>query len=235
MKKTIMLVLLGGLVLTGCGGPQAAEPVSSASAVAVVEEGVTVPNVVGLTLDKASDQLKELGLEVEHEDIVDGKSIWSKKNWLVMSQDAAKGAQLTKESTVKLGVKSLEKIAEEKAAAEKAAAAKAAAEKAAADKAAAAKAAATKAAAEKAAAQKAAADQAAREEAARLAAEQAAPPAPPAVPVAPAPAAVAPAPAAAVVTPGAFCSPSGATGVSAKGTAYTCKPSATDSRSRWRQ
>jgi hypothetical protein len=37
------------------------------------------------------------------------------------------------------------------------------------------------------------------------------------------------------VTPGAFCSPAGATGVSAKGVAYTCKTSATDTRNRWRQ
>lgn len=36
------------------------------------------------------------------------------------------------------------------------------------------------------------------------------------------------------VNPGSWCSPYGATGVSEKGTAYTCKPSATDSRNRWR-
>ena len=196
MKKTLMLVLLGGLVLTGCGGPGTSTALPSASAVAAVEEAVTMPDVVGLTLDKATGQLQELGLEVEAEDIVDGKSIWSEKNWLVMSQGAAKGAELAKDSTVKLGVKSLEKIAAEKAAAEKAAADKLAAEKAAAEKAAAQKAA-QKAAAQQAAAQKAAADQAAREEAARIAAEQAAAqqPAPAPAPAAPAP--VAPAPAAA--------------------------------------
>ncbi|CAN2245617.1 hypothetical protein MCEMZLE22_01265 [actinobacterium SCGC AAA044-D11] len=37
------------------------------------------------------------------------------------------------------------------------------------------------------------------------------------------------------VSPGAFCSPDGATGKSAKGVEYTCKTSATDTRSRWRQ
>ena len=36
------------------------------------------------------------------------------------------------------------------------------------------------------------------------------------------------------VSPGAFCSPAGATGKSANGTAYTCKTSATDTRNRWR-
>ena len=38
-----------------------------------------------------------------------------------------------------------------------------------------------------------------------------------------------------IVSPGAFCSPAGATGKSANGTAYTCKTSATDTRNRWRQ
>jgi hypothetical protein len=37
------------------------------------------------------------------------------------------------------------------------------------------------------------------------------------------------------VTPGAFCAPFGATGLSDKGVAYTCKPSETESRSRWRR
>ena len=37
------------------------------------------------------------------------------------------------------------------------------------------------------------------------------------------------------VSPGAFCSPDGSTGKSAKGVEYTCKTSATDTRSRWRQ
>jgi hypothetical protein len=37
------------------------------------------------------------------------------------------------------------------------------------------------------------------------------------------------------VTPGAFCTPFGATGVSDKGVTYTCKPSETESRNRWRR
>lgn len=37
------------------------------------------------------------------------------------------------------------------------------------------------------------------------------------------------------VTPGAYCAPYGATGVSEKGVAYTCKPSETESRNRWRR
>jgi beta-lactam-binding protein with PASTA domain len=176
MKKTLALVVLAGLMLTGCGGKQAAgQTTESATAVAEVAEVVTVPGVIGLTLDKATDQLEDLGLEVEAEDTVDGKSIFVKKNWQVSSQDDAEGAEVAKGSTVHLGVKNLDKIAAEKAAADKAAADKVAAEKAAAVKAAAAKAAADKAAADKVAADKAAADKAAADAAAaKLAAEQAA-------------------------------------------------------------
>ena len=188
MKKMLTLVVLTGLMLTGCGGKQeATEPAADTTALAVAVEAVTVPGVVGQTLDRATDQLEDLGFKVEAVDIVDGKTIMMKKNWQVMSQDPADGAQSTKGSTVKLGVKSLEKIAAEKAGAEKIAAEKVAAEKAAAEKAAA-DAAAAKLAADQAAAQKLAADQAA----AQLAAQQAAKPAPvaPVAPAAPAPASV---------------------------------------------
>ncbi|QHK21774.1 PASTA domain-containing protein [Pseudarthrobacter psychrotolerans] len=128
MKKTLILVVLTGLMLTGCSGKQAT---ATASAEAVAEVTITVPNVTSLTLDKATEQLEDLGLKVEAVDTVDGKTIVSKKNWQVTSQDPTGGAQVAKDSTVHLGVKSLEKIAAEKAAAEKAAADKVAAQKAA--------------------------------------------------------------------------------------------------------
>lgn len=187
MKKTLSLALLTGLILTGCSGqPAAVQPAETATAVAVVEEAVTLPDVMGLTLDKATDQLKTLGLDVEAVDTADGKTIVMKKNWQVTAQDPTGGASVSKGSTVKLGVTSLEKLAAEKAAAEQIAAEKAAAEQAAAAQAAAEKAAAEKAAAEQAAAQQAAAAQAAAEQAARdAAARQAAP-----APAAPAPSSV---------------------------------------------
>jgi beta-lactam-binding protein with PASTA domain len=207
MKKTLTLVLLAGLMLTGCSGKQAAaEPTGSATAVAAAEDAVTVPGVMSLTLDKATDQLKDLGLKVEAVDTADGKSIILKKNWQVMSQDPTEGAHVAKGSIVHLGVKNLEKAAAEKAAADKAAADKAAADKAAADQAAA------QVAAEQAAAQQAA------EQAAAQAAQQAAQQAP------------APAPAPGYVTPGAFCS--GGTGVSKTGKPMVCAP-AKDGRNRW--
>ncbi|MGO4188976.1 excalibur calcium-binding domain-containing protein [Pseudarthrobacter sp. TAF60_1] len=185
MKKTLALVVLAGLMLTGCGGTkEAAKP----TAAAAVVEAIAVPSVLGLTLDKATAQLEDLGFKVEAKDTVDGKSIMSKKNWQVTSQDPTEGASAAKGSTVNLGVKSLEKIAAEKAAADKAAADKAAAEAAAA----------AKVAADKAAADKAAADQAAAKVAAEQAAQQAAKKAP-----APAPVAPAPAPAPAVKVPAA--------------------------------
>jgi beta-lactam-binding protein with PASTA domain len=187
MKKSLALVVLAGLMLTGCGGAKtAAQPAATATAAAEVVSAVSVPNVVGLTLDKATAQLEDLKFEVKAVDIVDGKSILSKKNWQVMSQDPAEGAFVAKGSTVKLGVKSLERMAEEKAAADKVAAESAAFEKAAADQAAA-----------QAAAAKLAAEQAAAQQAAAAAAQQAPKPAP----VAPAPAAPAPAPAPAVKAP----------------------------------
>ena len=175
MKKTLSLILLTGLMLTGCGGKQAAvQSAASATAVAVVVEALAVPDVTGLTLDKATDQLEDLGLKVEAVDTAEGKSIMLKKNWQVTSQDPAGGTSVAMGSTVKLGVTSLEKLAAEKVAAEKAAAEKAAAEQAAAEKAAAEKAAAETAAADQAAADKAVADQAAQAAAAQAAAEQAA-------------------------------------------------------------
>jgi len=192
VKKTLAVVVLAGLMLTGCGSKQeATEPASAATAVATAAAKVSVPGVVGMTLDKATDQLEDLGFKVEAKDIVDGKSIFKESNWQVISQDPAENAQAEEGSTVKLGVKSLEKIEAEKAAAEKAAADKAAAELAAAQQAAAEKAAADAAAAAQAAAEQAARDAAARQAVPAPAAPVAPAPAPaPAAPVAPAPAAV---------------------------------------------
>lgn len=108
VKPALALVLLAGLMLTGCNGKQAAaEPAGTATAVAAAEDAVSVPSVMSLTLDKATDQLKDLGLKVEAVDTVDGKSILVKKNWQVTSQDPTEGTPVDKGSTVKLGVKHL--------------------------------------------------------------------------------------------------------------------------------
>lgn len=109
MKKTIALVMLAGLVLTGCSGKQAAaQPTTTAtSALAVAADAVTVPGVISLTLDKATDQLKDLALKVLATDAADDKTIVLKSNWQVISQDPAAGAQVSKGSTVKLEVRHL--------------------------------------------------------------------------------------------------------------------------------
>lgn len=180
MKTSLVLAVLTGLMLTGCGAKQAAtQPSAAATATATtvsqVTETVAVPGVTGLALDKATDQLEGLGFVVEAADTDHGKTIVVKTNWQVTSQDPAAGAKAAKGSTVHLGVKSLDDVAAEKAAADKAAAAKVAADQAAAAKVAADKAAADKAVADQAAAAKAAADQAAADQAARdTAARQAA-------------------------------------------------------------
>lgn len=199
LQKTLALAVLAGLLLTGCGGKQAdVEPAAAATAVATAAESVTVPRVVGLTLDKATEQLEGLAFEVEAVDTVEGKSILLEENWQVVSQDPTGGKAADRGSVVKLGVKSLEVLAAEKAAAEKAVA-----EKAAVEAAAAATAAAEKAAAEQAAAAQAAAEQAARDAAAKQAQQIPAAPAP----VVPAP--VAPAP---VAAPFANCTAARAAG-----------------------
>ncbi len=187
--SVLTFVVLTGLFLTGCSGKQASA-ISSADAVAA--NAVTVPDVMSLTLDKATDQLEDLGLKVEAVDTVEGKSIIIKKNWQVTSQDPTEGAEVGKGSTVHLGVKNLEKAAADKAAADKAAADMVAAEAAAAAKVAADKVAAEQAAAQVAAqqveAQKAA--EAAAQQAAQQAAVKPAPVVQPPAPAVQAPAAV---------------------------------------------
>ena len=109
MKKTLALVMLAGLMLTGCGkqaSAQSTAPSPSASNVAVATT-VTVPGVVNLTLDKATSKLEDLGLKVKATDTDKGKTIFKESNWQVVSQDPAEGTDVAKGSTVKLGVKHL--------------------------------------------------------------------------------------------------------------------------------
>lgn len=61
-KKTLVLFVLAGLMLVGCSDKQAeVEPAAAAAAVETAAETVTVPGVVGLTLDKATEQRKRSG------------------------------------------------------------------------------------------------------------------------------------------------------------------------------
>ena len=94
--------MLAGLMLTGCSKQASAQPAAptTSTAVAAPAASITVPGVVGLTLDKATDQLKDLGLKTEAKDIDAGKSIVLKSNWVVITQDPAESAQVAKGSTV---------------------------------------------------------------------------------------------------------------------------------------
>ncbi|MGY3380903.1 hypothetical protein ACVWYS_002860 [Arthrobacter sp. TE12231] len=107
MKKTLALVMLAGLILTGCGSKQASAQTETAKATAVAENTIEVPDVVGLTLDKATDQLKDLRLKAHATDLTDGKTIIIEKNWQVVSEDPLAHAKVAEGSTVKLGVKHL--------------------------------------------------------------------------------------------------------------------------------
>lgn len=100
--------MLAGLMLTGCSKPASAEP-AAPTTTAAVAASIAVPNVVGLALDKATDQLKDLGLKADAKDIDADKTIMVKSNWVVATQDPADGTQVARGSTVKLGVKPLSK------------------------------------------------------------------------------------------------------------------------------
>ncbi|WP_400159347.1 PASTA domain-containing protein [Arthrobacter sp. BPSS-3] len=107
MKKSLAFVVLTGLLLTGCGGKQMSAPSAatpSISAAAAVEGSISVPGLVGMTLDKATNQLQDLGLKVKATDVDNGKSIVVKSNWTVASQGTAEGTKVNKGATVELGV-----------------------------------------------------------------------------------------------------------------------------------
>ena len=61
-------------MLTGCGSKQASAQTETAKATAAAENTIEVPDVVGLSLDKATDQLKDLGLKAHATDVTDGKA-----------------------------------------------------------------------------------------------------------------------------------------------------------------
>jgi beta-lactam-binding protein with PASTA domain len=110
MKKKLATALLCGLMLTGCGSTTQAAvvkttPTASATKTVAPAVSITVPRVIDLTLDKATDQLKALGLKVESTDIENGKAVIVEENWMVVTQDPGAGKSVAKGSTVKLGVK----------------------------------------------------------------------------------------------------------------------------------
>lgn len=110
LKKSLTLVVLAALLLTGCSGKAAAEATSKQSAIpsstaSAAVAGVIVPNEIGKTLDKAQKELEGLGFKVKASDTVEGKEIIVKANWDVISQDPVAASSVPKSSTITLGVK----------------------------------------------------------------------------------------------------------------------------------
>lgn len=82
--------------------PTVVEPTTAASTTA----SVTVPDVVGMTGDKAQDALKAAGLTAlpDWEDEAGAESVWNPANWTVTAQDPAAGSSATSEQDITLTV-----------------------------------------------------------------------------------------------------------------------------------
>ncbi|HKG38317.1 MAG TPA: PASTA domain-containing protein [Conexibacter sp.] len=87
------------VVLALSGGSDSAAPTTSTRAAPVA--GIEVPNVVGLRLDVARDQIEGEGLEVERS----GGGLFGvvvESNWQVESQTPRAGARIARGATVEL-------------------------------------------------------------------------------------------------------------------------------------
>lgn len=85
---------------------ETAEPESEPEEEAEEEaETVAVPDVVGMNLADARDELSDLDLEVEEYDTEEDRSIFRAGNWEVVEQDPSGGAEVEAESVVNLGVR----------------------------------------------------------------------------------------------------------------------------------
>lgn len=111
MKLTRTLATLGiaALALTGCSAEeietakaeQEGEPETAENAA----ELVTVPDVTGMTLDEAKDELEDLELEVEEEDASgEDRSAWSDSNWTVIEQNPAADDQVEPDTDLLLKI-----------------------------------------------------------------------------------------------------------------------------------
>lgn len=66
---------------------------------------VTIPDVVGMSLSDAREELEELELDLDEYDAVEERSIWSAGNWEVVEQDPEAGSEVEPESSLSLGVR----------------------------------------------------------------------------------------------------------------------------------
>ena len=163
----VALVLALTPVLAGCDG--AAAQGTTPTGAATTQALITVPDVVGMKGDVATEALEKAGLtQTPSYTDVDGKeSVWKPSNWSVTAQDPAAGTQVPADQAITLTVNH----DSAKAAASARASASAAAQASASAAAQASASAAAQASASASAA--AAAEEQARQEAARAAEEQA--------------------------------------------------------------
>ena len=154
----VALVLALTPVLAGCDG--AAAQGTTPTGAATTQALITVPDVVGMKGDVATEALEKAGLtqRPSYTDVDGKESVWKPSNWSVTAQDPAAGTQVPADQAITLTVNH----DSAKAAASARASASAAAE-----------ASASAAASARASASAAAAEEQARQEAARAAEEQA--------------------------------------------------------------
>ena len=117
-KKLLASLGVAALALTACSAEdmeayKAEQEAGNAQEAADVEL-VEVPDLIGVNLAEAEDQLKELDLDADEYDVSeDDKSVWSPKNWEVVEQDPAAGEKVEPDTEVLLGVEAIEKETED--------------------------------------------------------------------------------------------------------------------------
>lgn len=110
-KKLFATIGIAGLAFVGCSAEemeayQAEQETADASE---TEELIELPNLTGMNLADAEDELDDLELATDEHDVSeDDKSVWSSKNWEVVDQDPAAGEQVEIDTEVLLGVQKIE-------------------------------------------------------------------------------------------------------------------------------
>lgn len=101
---------IAALALTGCS----AEELEQGTTTADDTEMIEVPDLVGMNLADAEDQLDELELKSDEQDISDDdKSVWNSDNWEVVEQDPAAGEQVEADTEILLSVQHLDDAVDE--------------------------------------------------------------------------------------------------------------------------
>lgn len=109
LTRTLTTIGIAVLALTGCSAEdieaakteQEDEPQTAEEAA----ELITVPDVTGMPLDEAKDELKDLELQIEEEDASgEDRTAWSDKNWTVIEQTPAADDQVEPETELILSI-----------------------------------------------------------------------------------------------------------------------------------